>query len=235
MYYRNIIINELNININHSILDYGCGRGDFTQLLISLTKETVTAVDNSAKMIEHISARFIDEKIETVLVSQPGDLKPYKFDRILCHNVLECVDDKVNFINEFRNILAPKGILILSHFDFDSCIYNSSYKELTRDLIHKFSDYKGTWQQYADGQIGRKMLSLMKQSCFTNYKHKLIRLTETDFSEGNYGHLMTKMLIDVGKHHYSIEILNDWQQDLEDLYAKGEYFFAIDLFIIKIL
>ena len=83
----------------------------------------------------------------TKTISTPTELKGAKFDNIICHNVLECVDHNLTFINAFKPLLSDKnGIFIRSHHDFDSAIFNSSFKVLTRNLVHHFVDTQQKWQ-----------------------------------------------------------------------------------------
>lgn len=152
-------------------------------------------------MINHIKERFNSSIVRPSQCKNPADLLGLKVDKIICHNVLECIGDKLQFINELNSILHDEGIAIISHYDFDSSIYNSSYKELTRQLIHQFADTKQKWQEYSDGQIGRKIPGLVAASCFKN-KAKIMtwRIVEYDFKPGYYGYMMAEMIKHTTKH-----------------------------------
>ncbi|HAT8178954.1 TPA: methyltransferase domain-containing protein, partial [Legionella pneumophila] len=118
-----------------NVLDYGCGRGDFVALLLNSKNKAqlIYAVDSSSEMIDTINSNFSKEissgVVITKIVSRPQSLEGQKFDKIICHNVLECLEDKIKFINQFDALLDNNGIFLLSHHDFDSAIFNSSYKE----------------------------------------------------------------------------------------------------------
>lgn len=226
---------------NAAILDYGCGKGDFIQLLISRDKKPscIIAADSSTTMIKSIQDTFagaINHGIVTPrLTHTPTELKNIQFDKIICHNVLECIDDKLTFINSFKSLLKPNAIFILSHHDFDSAIYNSAYEQLSRDLIHHFADTKQHWQQYSDGQIGRKMSGLINNSVFREYaEHSTWRLVDTAFKPSSYGYLMAHMLIEIGKSQFKDTELKMWLDDLINKSLHNEFYFAIDLVVSKI-
>lgn len=223
---------------NTTILDYGCGKGDFISLLLATTDSPriIVAADADPDMIANIMKRFPIEIQDGILipkiVSSPADLLENKFDKIICHNVLECVDDKLSFINSFKLLLNNDATLILSHHDFDTAIYNSSFKELTRNLVHHFADTQQAWQKYSDGQMGRKIPGLMAHSDFRDsVKCETWRVIDTEFKSGNYGFLMADMLMEVGKGTFSDADMNAWHQDLINKSNQGEYYFAIDLVV----
>lgn len=232
------LISLLNNCNNAAILDYGCGKGDFINLLLTCQNppKAIVAADSDPAMIASITKRFSSQiKYGVVIpknVSRPAELHEFNFDRIICHNVLECIDDKLAFINSFKPLLNNDAIFILSHHDFDTAIYNSSYKELSRNLVHHFADTKQAWQKYSDGQMGRKIPGLMAHSNFRDaVKCETWRVVDTEFKSGNYGFLMADMLMEVGKGTFSDADMNAWHQDLINKSNQGEYYFAIDLVV----
>ena len=110
---------------NQVILDYGCGAGDFIELMLNHKPKKTHAVDSMPQAVSEINSRFkernINGLISTKTTKDPGSINK-KFDKIICHNVLECVEDKVGFVNKFERLLLPQGVFLLSHHDFDSAI-----------------------------------------------------------------------------------------------------------------
>ncbi|WP_419419011.1 methyltransferase domain-containing protein [Legionella sp. D16C41] len=230
------LIAELGNISDTKILDYGCGRGDFIELLLleSNRPKKIFAVDSNKETIKKIQTDFSKYVADGILVTEvctsPAELQGNSFDKIICHNVLECVSDKLEFINNCFTLLKPHGILLLSHHDFDSAIYNSQYKELTRDLIHYFADTQQSWQENCDGQMGRKIPGLMAASFFNKqFNCKTWRIVERSFQADCYGFLMANMLIDIGKGVFDPQLLHAWINDLELKSQARDYYFAIDL------
>lgn len=221
-----------------TILDYGCGQGDFVNLFLNSERKPkqIFAADSSAETVSKIRNDYLDAVNSGIvipkMIQNPAELRGNIFDRVICNNVLECVDDKIDFINNFKPLLAPQAIFVVSHHDFDSAIYNSSYKELSRNLVHYFSDTQQVWQKYSDGQMGRKIPGLISQSQFRNDSKCITwRIVENEFKEGMYGFLMATMLMEAGKENFSEADINAWYQDLINKNGSNEYYFAIDLVV----
>jgi cyclopropane fatty-acyl-phospholipid synthase-like methyltransferase len=216
-----------------SILDYGCGKGGLIKQLNNYFK--ILAVDNNEEALRLAKGKFTDlinsRKLTLKHVKSPKDLTE-TFDAIFCHNVLECFDDKVDFVNDLYKLLNPSGKLVLSNLDFDSAIYNHSNTQLTRELLHLFNDTKQDWMQYHDGQIGRKSRGIFYKSLFKNFKLKPILISETEYTEENYGYNMSKWIVDIAATTYGPEMLNAWLSILDNLYRENDYYFSINLMII---
>lgn len=220
---------------NQVILDYGCGKGDFIELILNHKPLKIHAVDSNSSTISKIKSRFkeqtINDRISIEITTDPNSINE-KFNKIICHNVLECVEDKIGFVNKFNKLLLPGGVFLLSHHDFDSAIYNSSDEGLTRNLIHNFADTKQKWQEYSDGKMGRKIPGIIEKSVFKDSVcFFIMRKMERSFSQGNYGHLMANMISKVVKGRFEEMVIKNWYEDLTKLSRCGDYYFTIDLVV----
>lgn len=225
---------------NLSILDYGCGTGGLTKILLQQKDRpsNIYSVDIDPKMIGKVNNSFTSEisqkTLKTDVINDPKDLSGKLFDGIFCHNVLELVNSKEEFVSDLYNLLTENGTLILSHMDFDSIIYNSSFKELTRKLVHNFADTKQEWMAFSDGQIGRKIPGIIKRSNIQNFSFETWRWTETAFDENDYGFIMANMLIESAGNSFNKDELIAWKKDLEKKAKSQDYFFAIDIDVAEI-
>ena len=213
------LIQNLGSLQDKSVLDYGCGKGGLIKLLLQHTPQFIYAVDSDASAIKNIEEIYFEQirqsQIGIQLVSDPSQLANKKFDKIICHNVLECLDNKENFVKDLYKNLTKNGILIVSHHDFDSAIYNSKYRDLTRNLVHFFSDKGESWQTLCDGQIGRKIPGIFKRAGIDNAEFETWRIVETSFKEDDYGYLMAKMIFAVAKDNFDQVDLDSWIHDFE--------------------
>lgn len=95
------------------ILDFGSGEGITANHFAK--RNLVVAVEPSEKML---SNRWEDYKYEQLIgdVSKLSELEDHSFDLIVCHNVLEYIDDKEQIINELYRLLKTGGTLsIVKH------------------------------------------------------------------------------------------------------------------------
>jgi len=236
------LVAKLGVTPGETVLDLGCGWG-------SSIPNLLRAVGIYGKVIGYdinenylaIAERVFSEEIKArwleFILGNKSDKLPFEddcFDRILCHNVIECVPNKDIFINEIYRVLKPNGALVLSHYDFDTGIYNSNYKELTRELIHHYSDYTQDWQEVSDGQVGRKLRSFVAKSKFNDCSASTTVLTEDHYEEDSYGFKFSQWVIDIARKSGKFQEadLEKWIRDLKQKDKDNSYYFAICLMMI---
>jgi SAM-dependent methyltransferase len=154
------------------------------------------------------------------------------FDRILCHNVIECVFNKIGLINDCFRVLKPGGLLLLSHHDFDTAVYNSEFVDLTRVLVNVFSDTKQAWQDTSDGQTGRKVSGLVTASHFGRpVKRGTLLIEEYQYTPEAYGFRFSRWASEIsfGAGRCSKEETLAWTSELEAKSKEGSYYFSICL------
>ncbi len=234
------LINYFGSIENVIILDYGCGTGGLIKALLEQPKhpKEIYAVDINPTMIEKVNSSFSKDisrgLIKTSVMSDPKELTGTTFDGIFCHNVLELINNKEQFVTALYDLLKKDGSLIISHMDFDSMIYNSAFKELTRKLIHNFPDTKQAWMASVDGQMGRKIPGIIKRAGIEKSEFETWRWTETTFHEKDYGFLLANLLLDAAANSFDAKELLAWKKDLEEKAKNRDYFFAVDIDVTKI-
>ena len=95
------------------ILDFGSGEGITANHFAN--KNTVVAVEPSEEMLR---SRWVDYAYKQMVgdVSRLAEFESESFDLIICHNVLEYIDDKEQVINELCRLLKAGGMLsIVKH------------------------------------------------------------------------------------------------------------------------
>lgn len=98
----------------NSILDIGCGTGDF---LIACKKRgwSITGIEPSKK-----ANSFAQGKLETAILNDISEIKNQKFDCISMWHVLEHVPNLENYIKSLKRLLNPNGTLIVAVPNFKS-------------------------------------------------------------------------------------------------------------------
>jgi glycosyltransferase involved in cell wall biosynthesis/2-polyprenyl-3-methyl-5-hydroxy-6-metoxy-1,4-benzoquinol methylase len=105
------------------VLDAGCGSGIFS-IYLAQKKCMVVGVDGSEKMIElcnrHSQAKKLDVLFQQTILPFENIDNFTKQDVILCSSVLEYIADYEIVIEQFKELLNPKGMLIISMPNKDS-------------------------------------------------------------------------------------------------------------------
>ncbi|HIU75984.1 MAG TPA: methyltransferase domain-containing protein [Candidatus Pelethocola excrementipullorum] len=105
--------NQLGPLKNQRILDFGSGNGMTADYYAE--HNWVIAVEPSHEMLEN-AFRDFDYKQLIGSVEKLQSLESESFDVVLCHNVLEYVEDRSRIMNEFCRLLKPDGVIsILKH------------------------------------------------------------------------------------------------------------------------
>lgn len=90
-----------------SVLDFGCGTGLMTELLVEAGAVTVAAVDTSPVMLAVLDTKIADQGWTNVATSQ--ELPSGRFDLIVCSSVLAFVDDYPATAAALAELLTPGG------------------------------------------------------------------------------------------------------------------------------
>ncbi len=110
---KQLIWDKLSFVNDKMVLDYGSGYGITANHLAK--NNCVFAIEPSREMI----AKRIQEYSYTQINGSLNKLKLLKdetFDVVICHCVLEYIEDKVEILNEFKRILKSDGYLsIIKH------------------------------------------------------------------------------------------------------------------------
>ena len=108
--------NKIKPFLGQTILEIGSGIGNMTKYLIG--KKLIVATDINYAYVKILHRKF--KKYQNILIrhfdisdNNLKDLKEYKFDTILCSNVLEHIDDDIQGLKNIRSLLISGGIIIL--------------------------------------------------------------------------------------------------------------------------
>ncbi len=95
------------------ILDFGSGFGMTANVLAK--KNEVVAIEPNEQMLEH---RFCENDYEQIAggIEKLKAMPNHTFDAIVCHNVLEYVEEREELMQEFQRVLKPTGLIsIVKH------------------------------------------------------------------------------------------------------------------------
>lgn len=150
------LINSLHSG-SKSLLDIGCGTGDF----LELAKKggwNVTGIEPNGQARQIANSKTDNSIFETGYL---GNLKPNSFDVITLWHVLEHLPDLEMHIILFKSLLRPNGTLVIAVPNFKS--YDASY-------------YKMFWAAY---DVPRHLWHFSRTTIQELFKTKQLKLVKT--------------------------------------------------------
>ena len=98
-----------NIEARDTVLDIGCGNGALAYDVAKKAKKVV-GIDLNKENIKIAKENYLAPNIEYLVGDATKDLPSQKFDVIILSNVLEHIENRVEFLNKIKN-LAPKILI----------------------------------------------------------------------------------------------------------------------------
>jgi ubiquinone/menaquinone biosynthesis C-methylase UbiE len=148
------LIRRLEIKEDSQVLEVGPGPGYFSvPVAKTLTQGTLTLADIQPEMLEHAKKRLTKVKLSNVAYHQCDgcrfDLPDGCFDVIFLVTVFGEVENKNDYLHEFRRLLKPNGILSFSEFwgDPDKML-TSTIRTLTEQVGFVFDRQYGSEWNY---------------------------------------------------------------------------------------
>lgn len=221
---------------NSVVADLGCGHGNTIKYLLPRIgkKGKIYGVDNDPALLgitEHLYHDALASGQLELIQSDLDHRLPFpddSVDRLVSHNVLECIGDKVAFINECHRVLRKGGILVMSHTDWDSQIYNSSLNDLSRKLVHLYSDTTQDWMRNSDGTLGRKLNGIFAKTRFKKrYVAQVYPTVDYEFRRTSYAYRISLDIMAVARGAGVPEAdVRCWYEDLRSKARKKEFYYV---------
>ncbi|GAB6100493.1 hypothetical protein JCM16358_23720 [Halanaerocella petrolearia] len=221
----------LELKKGDKVLDIGCNRGDTEIFMINSNSqiEKVIGIDIDENKLKDarkkLETKFHKEKIEFQKMDACNlEFEDGTFDKIICAETIEWVDNPKKVIEEIKRVLKPNGIGIVQHTDFDSQIFTTNQLNLTRKIINKFTD------SGPNGTIGRKLLGLCKKANFKEITPLVYTVINENFEKNYYSYQIAHMMKDwlVNGDEIEEEKLNNWLNDLKEIDEKNDFFYSIN-------
>jgi SAM-dependent methyltransferase len=211
------------------VADLGCGTGRTVRVLLAAPHPpaTVHAVDHASDLDDDLLQ-------DTRVVSRLADLDaPLPFDdasldRVVSMNVAENLTDPAAFLRECHRVLRPGGLAVVGHTDFDTALFTSDDDALTRVLVDRFVAVVPSWQDRADGFMGRKLLELAADSPFVLVDVHSWADPHRRFDEGSLAwKIAMGMLAAANDDDELAARAAEWAGSVRRLADEGRFLFAI--------
>ena len=163
---RRFIFKEVDISLEDSLLEVGCGSGAILEVLEDEGFKNTFGID-------HNVSTLLESRINHPITCADGLHLPYvdaSFSYCLCHFYLMWVSDPLAALREMARVTAPGGwLMALAEPDYGGRInYPQSLENLGKMQV------KSLEKQGADTNIGRSLLSLFNECELENVNAGII-------------------------------------------------------------
>lgn len=156
-----ILWSQLSFAKSLKILDFGSGFGITANHLAALNE--VIAIEPNQQMCD----MRLKERGYTQIIGGIETVQKYadeSYDMIICHNVLEYIDNKEEYISAFHRLLKPGGKLsLVKHNRLGKVMQKAIFENNIEQAIHileggsVFAQYFGSVKAYENGDCNRWM------------------------------------------------------------------------------
>jgi ubiquinone/menaquinone biosynthesis C-methylase UbiE len=224
---RRLVRETLAVEAGQRVLDAGCGPGFYC---VELAKEVgdegeVVGVDTAQSMLEAAARRCqgltnVSFRAGNVLALPVDD---QTFDRAVCVQVLEYVDEVVAALVELRRTLRAGGKLVVWDFDWATVSWHATDEALMDRLL-------AAWDQHLSHRsLPRTLAPLMREAGFSGVEavaHEFTTIGTLD--AGSYPHAAMPL---IGRYVTSNDLISEaelatWIDDQQSLSGSGAAYFT---------
>ncbi len=235
------LVGHLQLAPGETLVDLGCGSG-FT-LAAAAQREPglrLVGVDRDARSLaaahEVLGELGVAHELMEHDLAEPLPLPDGSVDHIVSHNVLEQLRDPSALLVEAHRVLRSGAVSVWSHPDYDSVVVSGGDVELTRRIIHAFADLADPDMDHADGQMGRKLVPLVRQSPLHLVGMDSRSLLSADLEGPARMRIWATttalcQAAEGGQVGVTVDEVRGWRASLERADAEGRFFYAHTTFI----
>jgi len=221
-----------------TVIDVGCSTGDVERFLLREYPDIgkIVGVEASQSRYDRAVEKWRKDgepnRIEFKLAD--GRKLPFSddcFDKAFCAETLEWIDPPIQALREIYRVLKPKGPAVIIHTDFDTQVFNTQDKKLSRKVVMAFSDAG------PNGQIGRELYGLCRKAGFQTVEPIIYTLTNTDWQANLYAYKITQMMTDWlrSKALLSESEIESWLADIESQAREDSFFYSVNRYMCRCL
>ena len=225
----------LEAHAGERIVDLGCGTGDALQVIAERVAVEVIGLDFSSAALRTAAGALgrlpgVGLLLAQADLTDPVPLAAASVDRVLCHNLLECLPQPAALLSEAHRVLRPGGRLVLGHSDFDTLVFASEDLELTRRLVRSYCDTQQDWMESVDGTIGRRLVDLVGRSQLQVVDVRARVNLSLRFRPGELGYAYAQNLAGALQASGTADPgeLDRWLSGLQRLDHRGAFLFSVN-------
>lgn len=218
------------------VVDLGCGTGPaLAAFARRFPQAHLTGFDRSEQALatarERLQSHAGTVELGSVDLREKLPLADGSVDAVVSSNLLECLPDPAQLLNEVWRVLRPGGRAVLSHSDFDSLVIAGAPVDLDRKIGHAFADDAPSWMDSSDGRIGRKLPGLVQASPLARTHVETVVTSSTELSghaARRVGDIRGALRSTARRGHGTVgpDEIDEWYTAVQQAAAAGCFFFA---------
>jgi arsenite methyltransferase len=223
---RALIRGALDARRGERILDVGCGPGFYVaELLDEVGAEgAVVGIDGSAAMLSvaaHRCERHPNVSFhEADVLSLP--VETASFDRALCVQVLEYVQDVGRALAEMHRALRPGGRLVVWDVDWDTVSWHSSDPDRMARVLR-------AWDAHlAQPSLPRLLTAQLRAAGFEDVRMEGHTFATNEFDPDSYGGALVPVVERYvgGRDEIPADEMAAWVAEQRELDERGHFYFV---------
>lgn len=191
--HRDWLLSFIHLPPRGTVIDLGCGDGHDLRTLAAMASGVpirFVGLDASEQAVATARVRSATESRLQFEAYHLGSSLPFadaSVDVVYSSNLLECLADPTTFAREIARILHPAGQVVVSHWDWDSQIFDGDNKPRVRRLVHAYADWQQEWMEHADAWMGRRLSGVLNASGYLEGEIHARVLLNTEYSDPWFG------------------------------------------------
>ena len=230
---RDATLEILDPQLGERVLDIGSGPGFLAAGIASRVGESgaVSGIDLSEPMIAYASGLAAAPGAAPMTFAL-GDatalgFPDQSFDAVVSTQVYEYVPDIETAMAEVHRVLVPGGRVLILDTDWDSVVWHTSDRD-------RHARVMSAWQEHlADPWLPRTLTGRLESAGLTVERQNVLVLLNPAFDPGTFSAGVMQLIANFvpGRRGVTDEEAAAWLADLQDLGARGEYFFSVNRYL----
>ena len=236
------IVDQLRLTPGDTLLDVGCGNGltlataasrcpELSVIGIDVDEEAVAAAESWLGETDACCRWFCGD------LAAPLPLPDDSVTRVVCHDVLECVEDAGRVLDEAARVMRPGSVSVWSHVDYEAILVGGGDRMLTRRMVNAYADASYLKVGNSDAQAARKLAAMIDRSTLSRVGIDTGSMIATDLAGPGRRRIddIARTVIrsaDSGGTDVHPDEVAEWTASLERAEERGEFFYSQTAYIV---
>lgn len=227
---RQAILSLLDLRTGEHVIDIGSGNGALVRDMLELVGNNGHAcgVDNS-DIMTGLANKICPEAtfLKGEATSLPVDDATY--DVLTTSQLLCFVGDVPGALGEFYRILKPGGRMLILDTDWGSLIWNSRNQAFMDRVMKMYTT------PYANPCLPRSLSKQITGAGFESLERHSFALLNWERNPDSYSQQTSEFVRQLMEKSpdFTKDDWNEWDQDLRETEANGEYLFSLNRYLFK--